>query len=385
MMSPSLSAQIEHLRTTEFALASRLAYFDHASDSPLPERSARVIAERTQLLQDPCADVKPREAYLGEAQRRLGRMTNANPSQFAFLTNISDATATIANGLDWQPGDEVVMIRGEFASFVYPWRSLEAHDVQVKFVEKGDRIVNDLTRIAEEITPRTRVVAISDVEFQSGFRNDLATIGRLAHERDALFVVDASQSLGVLPVDIAGLGIDALVSVGYKWLMAPHGISVLYIGEQALERIRPTMPGRSSVQAGWQAFDYPLDWQPDARRYQGGALNWIGVCALAESLGLLEEIGPDRVASSAMATMNAVLERLQALPVDVRSVLEPAHRSAILVFTLGSEDADERCVVAGRDKGIRFGRRGYGIRVGAHVWNAAADVDALIAHVEDCL
>ena len=343
-----------------------------------------MIAERTLLLQDPSAPMKPREAYFDEARQRLGRMLNANPTQFAFLTNISDGTAAIANGIEWQAGDQVVLVRGEFASFVYPWRNLEHLGVSVRFVANDGRVGNDLDRIAAAIGPRTRVLAISHVEFESGYRNDLAAIAALAHNRDALFVVDASQSLGVLPIDVQREGVDALVSVGYKWLMAPHGISVLYVSERAMERIRPTMPGRYSVEAGWQTSDYDLNWQPDAWRYQGGALNWIGVCALAESLGLLEEIGAEAVEAAAMGTMDRIVARLREIPVDIRSDLIPARRSSIVAFTLGSLEADQACVTSARTKGILFGCRGYGIRIGAHFWNNQQDVDALLAHIGEC-
>jgi selenocysteine lyase/cysteine desulfurase len=385
MSSPTLpSIDLPTLRQTEFAAISALAYFDHASDSPIPERAARVIAERSLLLQNPSAVVKPRETYFEEARARLGAMLNADPGQFAFLTNISDATATIANGISWQPGDEVVLIRGEFASFVYPWRNLEPLGVAVRFVEKNGQVGNDLNRIESAIGPRARVVAISHVDYESGYRNDLAAIAGLAHDRNALFVVDASQSLGVVPIDVRREGVDALVSVGYKWLMAPHGISVLYISEQAMERIRPTMPGRYSVESGWQTLDYALDWRPDAWRYQGGALNWIGVCALAESLGLLHEVGAEAIESAALGTMAQITEQLHDLPVDIRSDLDPGRRSAILAFTLGSVDADNACAASAREKGILFGRRGYGLRVGAHFWNNARDIEALVDHIRDC-
>jgi cysteine desulfurase / selenocysteine lyase len=262
---------------------------------------------------------------------------------------------------------------------------LEPLGVVIRLVEKNGRVGNDLNRIEAAVSPRTRVVAISHVEYESGYRNDLAAIASLAHARDALFVVDASQSLGVVPIDVQRDGIDALVSVGYKWLMAPHGISVLYAGEQAMERIRPTVPGRYSVEAGWQTLDYTLDWRPDAWRYQGGALNWIGVCALAESLGLLEEVGPEAIETAAMTTMNQVIERLGELPVDMRSDMQADHRSTILALTLGSADADNACVSSARAKGILFGCRGYGIRVGGHFWNNAQDVEMLVDHIRECV
>jgi selenocysteine lyase/cysteine desulfurase len=113
-------------------------------------------------------------------------------------------------------------------------------------------------------------------------------------------------------------------------------------------------------------------------------LNWVGICALAESLALLEEVGAERVAASAMAAVEQVAGRVQAMGLANAIERDPDRRSAILAFTLGSVEADEACVQAGRSKGILFGRRGYGIRVGAHFWNTPADVDRLIDHLESC-
>ncbi len=370
-------------RAREFAVADSLAYFDHASDSPLPARSARVIAERTRLLQYPSAEVRPREDYLACARARLSHLLNADANQFAFLTNIADATATVANGLDWRPGDEIVILRGEFASFVYPWQNLLARQVRVGFVDRGSRLAVDLNEIEAAIGPSTRVVAISHVEFESGLRHDLAAISAIAHAHDALLVVDASQSLGVLPIDIAADGVDVLVSVGYKWLMSPHGISILYVGRQVMDRIAPSVPGRYSVNAGWQTSEYSLDWLPNAERYQGGALNWIGLCALAESLGLPTEVGIGDIHASSMMTSGRILAELDDLGVEITSNRDPDRRSAILSFTLGSPERDAACVETGRERGIYFGHRGHGIRVGAHFWNNSNDVDRLIEHIRD--
>ncbi len=204
-------------------------------------------------------------------------------------------------------------------------------------------------------------MVISHVDFNSGYRNDLAAIGGLAHAHGALFVVDASQSLGAIPVDVTAWGIDALVCVGYKWLMSVHGISVLYVDESVQDRIVPTAPGRYSVRSGWPFPNYDLDWADSAIRYQGGALNWIGVCALAESLGLHAEIGsePDR-APRVLELTDLLIEKLDALPVEITSSRDPEHRSSYLTFTLGSIERDDALVDAGRAGQVFFGRRGGG-------------------------
>lgn len=172
------------------------------------------------------------------------------------------------------------------------------------------------------------------------------------------------------------------MAVGYKWLMAPHGISMLYVAERAMERIRPTVPGRYSVAAGWETADYRLEWHPDARRYQGGALNWIGVCALATSLGIFTESGLPTIASAVAETADDLVRRLAALPVEITSDLRPAHRSQIVAFTFGSAAADDAFVSRAADANVILGRRGCGVRVGTHFWTNGADLDRLCDVIE---
>jgi len=373
---------LQEIRMQEFSSAAKWTYFNHASDSPLPARSARVLRERIGLLEDPRLEVPAREGYLARAQEYLGRLIGGLPEQIAFLTNIADATAVVVNGLAWNPGDEVIVVSGEFASFVYPWKTLERLGVVIRVVAK-EGVATLFDDIEAAITPRTRVLAISHVEYLSGFKNDLAALGALCRENDVLFVVDASQSLGVIPIDAEVNGIDVLVAVGYKWLMSPHGISVLYVSPEAMEQIRPSSPGRYSVESGWQSADYGLDWFPDARRYQGGALNWLGVCALAESTGVLDEIGIDQVAAASRRICDGLIERIAGLPVRITSDLRDAHRSSILTFTFGLVDVDEEFVEYAAKAGVILGRRAYGIRFGAHFWNNETDLDRLVTVIRE--
>jgi selenocysteine lyase/cysteine desulfurase len=136
------------------------------------------------------------------------------------------------------------------------------------------------------------------------------------------------------------------------------------------------------VRSGWPFPEYDLDWAESAIRYQGGALNWIGVCALAESLTLQDEIGADVIAQRVLELTDAVIERLDTLPVEVTSSRNPEHRSSYLTFTLGSIEWDDALVEAGRKQNVFFGRRGGGIRVGTHFWNDESDIDRLAALIE---
>jgi len=365
------------IRAREFPIGERIAYLDHATVSPMPVRTAAVLAERVAALQDPSREHGLRAAYAIEARERMGRLLNAPPQQIALLSNLAEAAAVVANGLTLEPGDEIVIPEQEFSSLVYPWLNLEAHGVRVVFVPKTGP-ATDFERIVAALSPRTKALALSHVEFQNGFRHDMVELGELCRRHGILFFVDVTQSLGILPIDVVAWQADVVAAHGYKWMMALHGIAALYVSEAAMAKIRPTVPGRSSVTGGFELLDYALDWHPDARRYQSGGPNWLGAAAIAASLSLVEEIGIENVAKRAKAVSDRILAGLTDMPVEIATDLRPEHRSSILTFTSGSEEKDRALVAAARTADIHVGRRGMGVRTAASFWNNGVDADRLL-------
>jgi selenocysteine lyase/cysteine desulfurase len=222
------------------------------------------------------------------------------------------------------------------------------------------------------------VVAVSHVEFLNGFRHDMKALGALCRERGVLLAVDVTQSLGVLPVEVADWGADVAAAHGYKWLMAMHGIAALYVSEQAMEAIQPTVPGRSSVTGGFAALEFALDWHPDARRYQSGGPNWTGAAAVARSLSLTEEIGIARSGAQTSALVDRLLNGLRELPVQIMSDERPEHRSSIAAFTLGNPEQDAAFVRYAKSVDVMPGLRAMGVRVAVHYWNDGEDIDRLL-------
>ncbi len=382
-MSDSINPHVlEKLRVGEFPVSQRLAYLDHAAVSPMPTRTANLMAQRVTALQDPSLEHHDRERLFEEARQRVGRLMNAPAAQIAMLTNLGEAMAVVANGLALRPGDEIVIPEKEFSSLVYPWMVQERRGVSIVWVPK-DGPTTELSRIEAAITPRTRVVAISHVEFLNGYRHDMVRLGALCRERGILLVADVTQSLGVLPVDAADWGADIVAAHGYKWLMAMHGIAALYVSEKAMDQIQPTVPGRSSVRGGFASLDFALDWHPDARRYQSGGPNWTGAAAVAASLSLTEEIGIERAGRQAMSVSQHVLEGLNVLPVTVVTDISPEHRSSILAFTFGSPERDAEFALFAKERAVWVGLRNMGIRVAAHYWNSATDADRLLECAEE--
>jgi cysteine desulfurase/selenocysteine lyase len=375
---------IEKLRREEFPIAPEWAYLDHAAVSPMPNRTAEVLRQRIDTFQNPSLEDGSRERYGQLAKERAGRLMNVPAAQVALQSNLGEAMAVVANGLKWNAGDQVVVPEKEFSSLVYPWMNLESRGVELVWARKqGPSTL--LESIEAVLTDRTRVVSVSHVEFLNGYRHDMVALGRLCAERNILLAVDATQSLGVLPIDAPAWQADVVAAHGYKWMMAMHGIAVLYVSERAMERIAPSMPGRQSVTGGFESLDFALDWHPDARRYESGGPNWIGAAAVSTSLGIVEEIGIDIASRQAIGVASRVLDGLTDLPMEIVTDLDPAHRSQILAFTTGSVDRDQEIVRELRARNVYVGKRNFGVRVACHFWNTAEDADRLIDALREVL
>ena len=375
---------IEHLRRNEFPIVADWVYLDHAAVSPMPNRTAAVLRQRIDTFQNPSLEDGSRERFGLMAKERAGRLMNAPAKQIALQTNLGEAMAAVANGLSWTTGDQVVIPEMEFSSLVYPWMNLQSRGVEVVWARKCGPST-PLASIEAAMTEKTRVVAVSHVEFLNGYRHDLVALGQLCTQQNVLLAVDATQSVGVLPVDAAAWQADVVAAHGYKWMMAMHGIAVLYVSERAMDQIAPTMPGRQSVTGGFESLDFALDWHPDARRYESGGPNWIGAAAVGSSLGIVEEIGIETAAAQAVSVASRVLDGLAELPVDIRSELDPAHRSQIVTFTTGSPNRDKAIVQELRARNVYVGKRNLGVRVACHFWNTAADADHLLAELHALL
>ena len=372
---------ISALRETEFPIAADWAYLNHAYESPNPARAIAAIADKVAQAQRPYLAFPQHDHALDEIKRRLSGLTGYAPGQFALLTNVGDATSTIANGLRLQSGDEIIMVEREFPSFVFPWRVQERRGARCVFVPK-DGVATNLDRIEAAITDRTRVIAISHVDYQSGFQNDIAALGKLARDRGVYLFLDVSQSLGARPFDYASAGVAGIVGVGFKWLMGLHGLSLLGIADWAQDAIEPTIAGRNGMTDAWMDGDLNLNWLPDARRYQSGNLNWLAVWGLAASLSLHEEFGFANVESRAMTMRDYLVSGLREHGVEITSDLRPQHASTIVTFKMGSPERTEAFVLAAAANHISMTYRGGWVRSAIHFWNDESDIERLLDFID---
>ncbi len=357
----------------EFPIAERVTYLNHAAIGPIPlrARDAMVAGADEYLLLDRAAWA----ARARHVRERSAVLINARPDQIAFIKNTSEGLSLAANGIDWQPGDNAIVPLDDFPSVVYPWRNLAGQGVEARLIPARDgRMLLDDLRAA--IDRRTRAIAISTVQFKSGFRCDLAAIGELCRAHDLLFVVDGIQSLGALACDVQAAGIDVLAADAHKWLMGPQGIGIFYCSDRALERLAVRTVGWLSVREPFQ-FSLEIDLLPDARRFEPGSENSIGIFGLGGTLDLIAELGIDAIEARVLALTDLLCDGLARKGYHVRSPRGACERSGIVIFDSAAHATDalfERLTA----ERIAVSVRGGGIRVSPHYYNTEAEIAHLL-------
>jgi cysteine desulfurase / selenocysteine lyase len=373
------------LPRSEFAVTERYVYLNHAATGILPARTRQACAE--------FIDAQASEGVLGvfryerqvpSYRERIARFIGASSGEeIAFMRNTTDGANVVALGLDWQPGDRVILCDNEFPANAIPWVALRERGVHVDLIDTSrERMTPDVLRA--HMTERTRVVTISWVSFEDGYRHDLEALAQVAHEFGALFCVDAIQGLGAFPLDVRALDVDVLYSGGQKWLLALQGVSFIYIRADLLERFATGMPGWRSQRDIWDFLNYDQGYAPDASRFEGGTLNFLGALALDRSVSVIAEAGTGAIAAHVLDLTDRLVEGLLACGANVRSLRGPGISSGIVTFTYPGADS----VALGRElqsHGVVTTWRASGIRVAPHGYNTHAEIDRLLELVPACL
>jgi selenocysteine lyase/cysteine desulfurase len=366
-----------------FPVTRRWAFLDHAAVAPIPDVAIAALEEYSRSLAD--NGVAAVRDWLGRIKQVRGlaaRLINAaDADDVYFVPNTTHGIGVIAEGFPWQPGDNVVLPAEEYPSNQYPWMNLEDRGVEVRSVaSRGSRVSVDDIRNAMD--GRTRVLAVSAVEFASGYRTDLDVLGELCRDRGVFFFVDAIQALGVFPIDVQRTPIDALSADGHKWLLGPEGAGIGYIRRDWVERLHPIGVGANSVvhPYAYSTIDFTL--KPHAGRWEGGAYNVPGITALGASLLLLLDAGIDNIESRVLKLTDDLCDRARAMGLEVFSSREPGEKSGIVSLVKPGESSDavmKRCRAAGVIVNSRAGR----IRVSPHAYNTAEEIDRFLEAARD--
>lgn len=365
----------------EFPLHDDICYLNHAAVSPWPKRTQQAVSQFAKQNVEYGAtyylDWMKTEDQL---RQRLARLINAkSPSDIAFSKSTSEALSIIAYGLDWADGDEVIISNQEFPSNRIVWESLASKGVKLIVVDIDN--TNAIEAIQAAITPNTRLISISSVQYASGLKIDINRLGAVCKEYNILYCIDAIQSLGAISFDIHQNNADFVVADGHKWMMGPEGLALLYVKPSVRDKI-------SLNQYGWHMVkhrgDYTREtWEQadDATRFECGSPNMLGIHALNASLSLIEEIGLDTIESQLQSNISHLLTRLNEIPnTDIISPTREDERAGIVTFkvagikseTLYSELMKVKVICACRGGGVRFS---------PHFYTPKSTIDSAISRI----
>jgi cysteine desulfurase/selenocysteine lyase len=377
---------LRRLREEEFPITEHCVYLNHAGVGPMPRRSAsrmRMLAEWVSCSGDRHWLERQQEAerVRGLAAQLLGAR---DAHEVAFIENTSSGLSLMAEGLDWQPGDNVVGADFEFPSNIYPWMNLASRGVEFRRAPERDGRI-DPEELLALIDERTRMLALSWVQYASGFRSDLARLGSACRERGVLFVVDVIQGLGALPIHVEDEFVDVAVASSHKWLLGAEGIGVLYVSDRVVEQVRPVRAGWRSVRELFQWADFDLTWGEGAKRFESGSLNVYGIVALGGSLEILLEAGAERIEPHVLALAERGAQGFRDLGFEIVSSRAAGETSGIVTAVPpGGQDAAE---IAKRlnARNVVLAARAGRLRISPHLYNTAEEIDRCFEVLTECL
>ena len=364
----------------EFPVTGNYIYLDHAGIAPMSLRVRTAIEKFLAEATEGGSFHYPAWAQqVVEIRQACARLVNAGPDEIAFVKNTSHGLSIVAQGLDWRPGDNVLIYEKEFPANIYPWLNLRSNGVEVRIIPSQDGRI-DMIDIERLMDTRTRLLAMSSVQFSNGFRIDLKKVGALCREKQIHFCVDAIQSLGIIPMDVKDCHIDFLSADAHKWLLGPEGIGIFYCRKELAEKLSPPLIGWKSVRNEFEFDRSELLLKTNALRFEEGSMNLMGVVGLGAALDLLFEVGIEHIEQRVLDLGDLIMQEAEKRGYRVLTPGARHERGGNITFLGNFDPAKMRDAL--REKRIMVNARGGGIRVSPHFYNTGEEIAGLFNAVE---
>lgn len=359
-----------------FPIQRNLIWLHHAGIAPLCEPAARAMRDFATQASEWASYRYPTWLDTYEGFRvAAARLIGAGPREIAIVKNTSEGIATVQLGIDWKPGDRVVAFREEFPANYYPWKLLESKGISVEWLS-----IYDPLDWIERAAKSARLLAISHVNYLTGHRVDLEAIGAICKQNGTFFLVDAIQGLGVFPIDVERMHIDALSADGHKWLMGPEGCGILYIRRDRQDEIRPVEFGWTNV-AGYNDYaSRDMALREDAGRYECGTLNTIGVYGLRAAMEFVLAMGVREIGGRVLAHTRMLSDGLASKGFELARPWSANTASGIVAFRSPSE-APEHIVARLRSAGIIGAVRQGWVRFAPHFYQTEEEMTKVLTRL----
>jgi len=355
-------------------------YLNHAAISPI---SSNVRQALDTFLDDRSTgkidNIEMGMNIVSETRDLIADYINAaSPEHITFTGNTSDGISAVAEGIEWEAGDEILLNRMEFPTNVQPFRILERHGVKIHFIDpKNYEITPQM--VEDAITPKTRLFSISAVQYLTGFKADLESIGQICSSNDIIFTVDAIQYLGAGKIDVQKCRIDALATGGHKWLMSPMGSGFLYLSEKLSEKLTPSKTGWLSVEEPWQLSNFDQPWLPVSQHLETGTPNMMGLAGMNASLKNILETGPDRITDQILSLTDFLTEKLlENKSFELISPVDSKKRAGIVTFKPAGNINTDEFVDSLKKENITISSREGMLRIAPHYYNSFEEIETVL-------
>lgn len=368
----------------EFPILQRKLYLNSCSLGPLSRRSMAAM-ERFQDLWNEHGAQAWYQIWMGELaalRQKFARLIGAQPHEVALAPNVSSALSEIATGLSLGKRKKVVLADMDFPTLAYQWLAKRRTGIEVAFVESEDHMTLPVERFASHIDARTGLVATSRVFYLSGYIQDVRALAETAHDAGALLLVDDYQGTGQIPLDVKAAGIDFLVTGSLKWLMGGPGIAFIYVHEELIPRLRPTVTGWWGARDQFQFRTTEFAFREDAMRLEAGTPAMAAVYAASAALDIVLEIGVERIRERTRFLADDLVRRVQEHGWQIRSPLDGSMRSSIVMLAL---ERPEELVRGLSERGIVVDSRPGLLRISPSFYNTVEENAAIVAALDELL
>ena len=349
----------------QFPALTHWTYLNTATFGQVPDRSKTAMDEhfrhRNELA---CSDFTGWFDDMNALRGLIGRLIGCQADDVAFVQNASAALSLLMGGIEWKPGDQVLSLEGEFPNQLYYPAYLASRGVEL--------IVAPCGELLDHLTSRTRLVAISTVNYSNGFASNVTEIGRVLRERGVLFYLDGTQSVGALQIDLAQVHASMFAVNCYKWMLSPNGAAFAYVAPELRATLAPSVIGWRSDR-NWHLVDSLNQGTPQfceaAEKYEGGMLNFSALYALSDTIRMMLELGAARIEERVLQLAGRVRQIVETCGAQVLypgSQIVAARFPGVDAATISAGLKQHRILTA-----ARHGR----LRVSPHFYNNEADLD----------
>ena len=368
----------EATRCAEFPVARDSIFMAHAGVCILPRRVAKAMQDYLDLCCHAHQESGDVWRHLNDTRAVAAELIGAKASEIALLGPTSLGLSLVANGLPWQPGDEVVCYHDDYPANVYPWMDLQRRGVALRFVQT--EVPGHITPEAVEraLTPKTRLVALASCHYFTGYRVDVDAIGKMLRARGVLFCLDAIQTLGAFETCVEH--VDFLSADAHKWLLGPMAAGIVYVREELHEVLRPSLLGAWNVKSPNFIAQDEVEFERGGRRYEPGVLNAVGIFGMRAAMEMLLEFGIENVGARLLQIKAHLVPRLKALGFTALPPEDGARASGITTATreggVPLERVFEQLTANKVVVSLRHNRAGVAhLRFSPHCYNTEAEID----------